>query len=74
MKTDLRAAAAGATALLEPTLAALSKEAMAALFAGVASAARPAGAIRLDDVTATLAAGPAVIRVAGVAYLVGDLR
>ena len=58
-------------ALVERTVAALAKEAMALVFAGVSTAKRPAGAIRLDDKTAELLAPDAVIRIGTTPYVAG---
>ena len=63
------AVAAAAQGLLDATVAALAKEAMAALFGGISGAARPRGAIRLDDATARLCPQDTIVRANGVAYL-----
>ncbi len=58
--------------LLEKTVATLAREAMAMLFAGVTTAVRPRGAIRLDDRTAQLAAPAEIVRVGASWYAGGE--
>ncbi|MCX5746306.1 MAG: hypothetical protein NT062_27835, partial [Proteobacteria bacterium] len=69
---DGDAAAAACDALLEPTVAALARDAMAMLFANVTGSQRPADALRIDERTAALV-GPAeaIVRWKGVSYLRG---
>ncbi|MCE9579049.1 MAG: serine/threonine protein kinase [Deltaproteobacteria bacterium] len=62
--------AGDAAALLEPGFAALVKEAMAAVFAGGSAGPRPAGAIRLDEPTASRMERGEVTRIGGVPYWV----
>ena len=63
--------AATVETLLEDTVGALAREAMAMLFAGVTSTARPDGAIRIDERTAALLSDQ-VIRVKSACYVRGD--
>ncbi len=58
--------------LLEKTVATLAREAMAMLFAGVTTAVRPRGAIRLDERTATLAEPDEIVRIGTSWYAGGE--
>jgi serine/threonine protein kinase len=57
--------------LLEDTVGALAKEAMAVVFAGVVASARPPGAIRIDARTAGLLPADAIVRVKTACYVPG---
>ncbi len=65
------AIAVAAQGLLDATVAALAKEAMAAIFAGIAAPARPKRAIALDETTARLCPPDTIVRANGICYLAG---
>ncbi len=65
------AVAAAARGLLEATVAALAKEAMAAIFAGINTPARPKRAISLDETTARYCPPDTIVRAGGICYLAG---